>query len=162
MPDKILTPVMYEDSISGLNLVKPVSFGKIVNQDIDYGVLAERAAAAKDTPNGRWVRCNGNGGILTSSDFIAQDEFIFTAIAIYGSPSLWYFDFGRVVEWVLLRLFNWVSGSYVVWVDNSGILELGTYQSNVPYCVPFRGQIMYFYLYAPLPPMSLSLYGFYK
>lgn len=162
MTAKLLTPVMYEQSISWLNLMKFFTSDVKIKQDIDYPVLTKSLLTENGIPEGRLLRCDNNGAVLTNRYSVAYNAVISNIITTDGEYEYWIVDFGRAVDFVLLKTTPWLPGNSVQWVNSGHDKVFGNYIGIIPFYIHFNNQIMNFFTDSSSGIMNISVYGFYK
>lgn len=152
----------YENTIDILNQVYPVNMSDRGRLLLDYPVLTDVSAVAKDTPKGRLLRCNSLGNVLTGNSFKVTNNYTLSSWSGSGIIQDITIDFGIVVDYVLLNSVGGSVNTLIVWTDPSRANRFVIYNRNTCYFIPFKGQIMYFTIFFPTTFITVSLYGFFK
>ena len=159
---KLVTPVQYENTLDGLNAVRPLVLADEVKPILDIPVLNANPVSENRPAIGKLLRCNQNGALVTKNH--NGFKYYQTKSLEIDSPN--YFNlctFSQKVEGILLEVtdsanitaFGWF------WLAGFAILEvwnlLGTTWSN------FDGQSLYIKISGATPYHHyFNVHGFYN
>ncbi len=140
---KLITPVLYDGSLDGLNEVRPLDLADEVKVSLDVPILNVNPVNNSKLALGRLLRCTKDGALLTknhnSFENVEERRLIITEEAIT-----------EVIEWSQKIFgFLWVFQSrfdinWLVWSDPTYTQRLLYLSLSGTTWVPFKGDTTYF------------------
>lgn len=117
---KLETPVMYEETLDGLNSARPLVIGEKVDNSLDIPILNSTPVNTNNTADGRLLRCDENGVLLNCDRLIPQIDDVIT-FELSGDDEFHQITFPRFINHLV---FYYISGDDDIdfsWVSWNGL-----------------------------------------
>ena len=158
---KLRTPVMFEKAIAGLNEVFPLTLQDEVRQGLSAGILNRNPVSSNRPVEGRFARCNRQGGLLKEVDFSFINYQILEGSFTDESPEVT-LTFLYNVCCVIVRYNKTVGSMGVFRSDNTFTLKYAQWYDELTYNFVHVGKKVYFFGEGdPVWTADYIAYGFY-
>lgn len=157
---QIKSPVRFEDSLDGLNQVPAFTVDREVRQGLDLGIAAVNPVS-KARPNiGKFIRCDRQGSLLHVPAHQSMTLAVDSDETLYFSDQDTSYDFGQVVDRVLVRIkLITVDHMYFYWLSSVGVV-LKTFRDRGMLWCEFKGQVFYWKTVAEIGIYGITFFGF--
>lgn len=83
---KLQTPILYEDTLDGLNTVRPLRIEDKVENVLDIPILASNPAGRNTAIKGKLLRCDENGALLKCNQIGVEYDDVQTFELFHTAP----------------------------------------------------------------------------
>lgn len=159
---KLITPVQYEPSLEGLNVLRPLSVPDEGKTLISYPVLCQNLPSEGRPGVGKLARCTQQGALLKSNKVFADKIYERNVPLTHSSPHRM-ITFPSVVYGVLVKRNPSSKPVKIYWRDNNYYNPFLLLSLDYQY-VSFMGNKMYFTTnaYDSAGESRVFVVGFYK
>ena len=159
---KLLTPVQYEPSLEGLNVVRPLHLADEAKPIISYPVLCKNPPT-KDRPVvGKLARCTQQGA-LASDKRVVYDTWEYIEKQFTWTTRQHHIAFSQVVYPVHCNIVSINLINAIAWTDSTYTKIYQLLDLVVDTMLWFKGVNLYIRTIMASPPafLTLGFYGFY-
>lgn len=140
---KLATPIQYEPSLEGLNVLRPLQLADEVKTELALPVLCVNPIDKTHPATGKLARCSEMGSLLKSKS-VFYDEYEKIPLTFYNGYENQTLTFKQKVFQVFAHteFYNFTASTW--WCDPSYYRMYAPIDYNLDVMLPFVGQTMYF------------------
>lgn len=158
---KLITPVQFEPSLDGLNIIRPLIMPDECKTVISHPVLCQNLPSEGKPGVGKLARCTQDGALLGDNSEFASNVYGGT-LAMSGVTSCRTFTFPMRVKAAIAKVFTEEEAATFFWCSSDCLTNYKQLSETVYTFLPFVGTVMQFKMVGGSEEETfLRIYGFY-